>query len=161
MRSPSSYFSRRGARVAGQAAVITALVGGTAAYAVADTDVELTVDGKTQQVSAFGRTVADVLEAADVTVGSRDVVAPGLDETVEDGDEVVVRHARELTLTVDGETETHWTTALTVGEALDDLDVRAADARVSASRSTGLGRAGLEVEINNPKTVQVAVDGQV
>lgn len=161
MRSPSSYFSRRGARVAGQAAVITALVGGTAAYAVADTDVELTVDGKTQQVSAFGRTVADVLEAADVTVGSRDVVAPGLDETVEDGDEVVVRHARELTLTVDGETETHWTTALTVGEALDDLDVRAADARVSASRSTGLGREGLEVEINNPKTVQVAVDGQV
>ena len=166
--SPSSVsdrlggrLSRRAVRIVGQAAAITALVAGTAAYAAANTTVELTVDGETQEVRAFGNSVADVLEAADITVGDRDVVAPGLDEKVEDGQEVVVRHARELTLTVDGATQTHWTTALTVGEALDDLAVRTADARVSASRSTGLGRQGLDVEVSNPKDVQVLVDGQV
>ncbi|MFP5334090.1 MAG: transglycosylase family protein [Actinomycetes bacterium] len=159
--SPSTLLSRRGARIAGQAAAITALVAGTAAYAAADTTVRLTVDGETREVRAFGSSVADVLEAADVEVGPRDVVVPAPDRTVEDGGEVVVRHARELTLTVDGETESHWTTALTVGEALEDLDVRTADARLSASRSTGLGREGLDLEVTNPKAVQVLVDGQV
>jgi uncharacterized protein YabE (DUF348 family) len=140
---------------------VTALVSGTAAYATADTTVELTVDGKTQQVRSHGETVADVLEAADVDVSERDVVAPSLGSPVEDGEDVVVRHARELTLTVDGKTKTHWTTALTVGDALSDLNVRAAGARLSASRSTPLGREGLDLTVNSPKDVQIHVDGQV
>jgi resuscitation-promoting factor RpfB len=158
-KTPS--VSRRTARIAGQAVVVTALVAGTAAYAAADTTAELTVDGKTEKVHSLGSSVADILQAADVEVSDRDVVAPALESTVEDGGEVVVRHARELTLTMDGETETHWTTALTVGAALSDLDVRAADAELSASRSAVLGREGLELTVNNPKDVQVHVDGQI
>jgi uncharacterized protein YabE (DUF348 family) len=161
LKSSTALLSHRGARIAGQALVITALVGGTAAYAAADTTVELTVDGKTEKVRAFGSSVSDVLEAADVSVGERDVVAPGPDDEVEDGDRVVVRHARPLTLTVDGETDTHWTTALTVGDALDALNVRTTGARLSASRSEPLGRQGLELTVTNPKDVQVLVDGQV
>jgi uncharacterized protein YabE (DUF348 family) len=161
LKSSTALLSHRGARIAGQALVISALVGGTAAYAAADTTVELTVDGKTEKVRAFGSSVSDVLEAADVSVGERDVVAPGPDDEVEDGDRVVVRHARPLTLTVDGETDTHWTTALTVGDALDALNVRTTGARLSASRSEPLGRQGLELTVTNPKDVQVLVDGQV
>jgi uncharacterized protein YabE (DUF348 family) len=161
LKSSTALLSSRGARIAGQALVITALVGGTAAYAAADTTVELTVDVKTEKVRAFGSSVSDVLEAADVSVGDRDVVAPGPDEEVDDGERVVVRHARPLTLTVDGETDTHWTTALTVGDALDDLDVRTEGARLSASRSAPLGRQGLDLTVTNPKDVQVLVDGQV
>jgi uncharacterized protein YabE (DUF348 family) len=161
LKSSTALLSSRGARIAGQALVITALVGGTAAYAAADTTVELTVDGRTEKVRAFGSSVSDVLEAADVSVGDRDVVAPGPDEQVDDGERVVVRHARPLTLTVDGETDTHWTTALTVGDALDDLDVRTEGARLSASRSAPLGRQGLDLTVTNPKDVQVLVDGQV
>ncbi|HZI97914.1 MAG TPA: ubiquitin-like domain-containing protein [Actinomycetales bacterium] len=148
-------------KIAGQAVVLVALVGGTAAYAVNDSSVQLTVDGETQEVHVFGSTVAEVLEAADVAVTDRDVVAPALDEKVDDGAEVVVAHARELTLTLDGETRTHWTTALTVDEALDDLQMRADDAELSASRSTPLGRDGLALEMVTPKDVQVLVDGQV
>ena len=150
----------RATRIAGQAVVMVALVGGTAAYAVNDSTVQLTVDGQTQEVRAFGSSVADVLEAADVTVVERDVVAPALDEEVGDAGEVVVAHARELTLTVDGETQTHWTTALTVDQALDDIGMRADDAKLSASRSTPLGRDGLELAMVSPKDVQVLVDGQ-
>ncbi len=150
----------RAARISGQAVVLVALVGGTAAYAVNDATTQLTVDGQTQEVRAFGGTVADVLEAADVTVSDRDVVAPALDEEVGDGGQVVVAHARELTLTVDGETQSHWTTALTVDEALDDIDMRADDAVLSASRSTPLGRDGLALDVVLPKDVQVLVDDQ-
>lgn len=158
---PTARLTRRRARVAGQAGVVAALVAGTASFATADTTVQLTVDGETQQVRAHGDTVADVLEAADLEVTGRDIVVPGPQEEVEDGERVVVRLARELTLTVDGDTETYWTHALTLGEALDDLDVRADRAVLSASRSTGLGRDGLEVELTTPRSVQVAVDGEM
>ena len=148
-----TLLSRQSARIAGQALIITALAGGTVAYASADTDVDLSVDGETREVSAFGDTVADILEAADVEVGSRDLVVPALGEEVSDGDDVVVRHAREVTLTVDGETKTYWTTALTVGDALQDLDVRAEGAQVSASRSLEISREGIDLEVVTPKDV--------
>jgi uncharacterized protein YabE (DUF348 family) len=153
--------SGRTARLAGSAVVLTALVGGTAAYSALDTTVTLDVDGQTQEVRTFGRSVDAVLAAADVEVAQGDLVAPAADQQVEDGDTVVVRHARPLTLTVDGETETRWTTALTVGEALADLDVRAAGAELSASRSARLGRDGLDLEVSTPKAVQVVADGAV
>ena len=155
-----TLLSRRGARIAGQAVIITALAGGTVAYASADTDVDLSVDGETREVSAFGDTVADILEAADVEVGSRDLVVPALGEEVSDGDDVVVRHAREVTLTVDGETKTYWTTALTVGDALQDLDVRAEGAEVSASRSLEIGREGIDLEVVTPKDVVFHAGGK-
>ena len=152
---------RRAARIAGQALVLVALVGGTAAYAINDTTVELTVDGQTQSVRAFGTSVSDVLAAADVSVGERDVVAPAPGDRVSDGDKVVVRHARELVLTVDGATAEHWTTALNVDDALADIGLRADDAVLSASRSTPLGRDGLALEMRTPKDVQVVIDGTV
>ncbi|GAB2691764.1 ubiquitin-like domain-containing protein [Thalassiella azotivora] len=150
----------RTARLVGQAAVLVALVGGTAAYAANDTTVQLTVDGQTEEVRVFGTTVDDVLETADVELGDRDLVAPSLGERVSDGSEVVVRHARLLTLTIDGVTEEHWTYALTVDEALQDLDVRADGARLSASRSTPLGRSGLTLQLVTPKPVTLVADGQ-
>jgi uncharacterized protein YabE (DUF348 family) len=169
MSVPGEYYVRitvlklpksRAVRLGAQAAVLTALVAGTAAYAAHDTTVQLTVDGKEQDVRVFGRTVDDVLKAADVDVNKRDVVAPALGERISEGSDVVVRHARLLTVTVDGETQQHWTTALTVDEALDDLNVRADGARLSASRSTPLGRKGLNLEVVTPKDVTIVADGK-
>lgn len=156
-----SFPSGRAARIAGQATVLAVLVGGTAAYAAADSTVQLTVDGESSQVSAFGRTtVEDVLDEAGVEVGQRDLVAPSLDTRVDDGDEVLVQFARQLTVTVDGQEKTYWTTALTVDQALDDLDIRAEGAWLSSSRSSRLGRSATEVEMLTPKDVQVLVDGE-
>ncbi len=166
---PGEYYVRitvfklpksRAVRLGAQAAVLTALVAGTAAYAANDTTVQLTVDGKKQDVRVFGRTVDDVLRAADVDVNKRDVVAPALGERISEGSDVVVRHARILTVTVDGKMQQHWTTALTVDEALADLNLRADGARLSASRSTPLGRKGLNLEVVTPKDVTIVADGK-
>jgi len=50
-----------------------------------------------------------------------------------------------------------WTTALTVGEAVDSLGLRDG-VRLSASRSDALGR---ELRVSTEKTIHLAVDGQV
>ncbi len=151
--------TRRSTRLAGQAVVVTALVAGSAAFAINDTTVTLDVDGQQSEVRAFGRSVEAVLEAADLDLASRDVVAPGVEARISEGDTVVVRTAKQLTLTVDGETDTVWTTALTVGEALKALSVRTAGAELSASRSAPLGRDGLALTVDTPKAVQVVADG--
>jgi uncharacterized protein YabE (DUF348 family) len=148
----------RVARIAAQGLVLALVTGGTSAFAFMHKTVTVDVDGTATQVSAFGRTVGDVLADAGIDAGDRDLVAPGLDEPVADGGEVVVRHGREMTVEIDGATRTVWTTALTVGEAIGDLGVRGA--RASAARSAALGR-GEVLRVSTEKTVHLAVDGQV
>ncbi len=143
------------ARLLAQALVLAAVVAGTSGFAALHKQVVLEVDGSRSDVSAFGRTVGDVLSAQGIEVGVRDVVVPSLDSAVSDDTLVVVRHAREVQVQVDGVDRQVWTTARTVGDVVDDLGL--ADARTSESRASALGRDMLRV--STPKSLRVAVDG--
>ncbi|MEZ0164566.1 ubiquitin-like domain-containing protein [Kineococcus sp. LSe6-4] len=139
---------------------LAAVVGGTVAFTALDKDVVIDADGQRTQASAFGGTVGDVLAGEGITVGEHDIVAPAPSTDLQDGQTIVVRYGRQLTLTVDGETTTYWTTAQTVDAALADLDVRADGAKLSASRSEPLGRQGLALDVTTPKDVTLVADGQ-
>lgn len=154
------HLTGRAVRVAAQAAVLTAVVGGTIGYTDQGKDVTLVLDGKPVSVQAGSDDVRGLLADEGVTLTARDLVAPALGTPVTDGQRVVVRFARPLTVTVDGVPRTHWTTELTVDDALQALGIRADDARVSASRSQSLGRAGLDVSVSHPKSVTLAADGR-
>ena len=146
---------------AAQAAVLTLLVAGVAGWTMFDRTVTLEVDGRAEQVRILGSEVADVLAAAELEVGARDLVSPALDEPVPDGSTVVVRHARQLTVADPaGAERTFWTTELTVDEALAAAGLRTQDAWLSTSRSTRLGRDGLSLTLSMPKAVTVIADGQ-
>jgi uncharacterized protein YabE (DUF348 family) len=143
-----------------QAAVVTTLVAGAVGVAHLDKSVTLSVDGKASTVHSFGSTVGDVLAKQDIHVGNHDVVVPGPGSAVSDGEKIVVRYGRKLTVTVDGKTRDYWTTATTVAAALQELGIRADSARLSASRSQTLGRQGLVLSVTTPKDVVVRVDGK-
>lgn len=145
-------------RLAAQGLVLALVAGATSAFAVLHKQVTVDVDGRSAQVQAFGRTVGDILGAQHVAVGEKDLVAPALDEPVAQGTQIVVRHGHELDLEVDGQRQAVWTTALTVGEAVDAMGLRDG-VRLSASRSASLGREPLRV--STQKTIHLAVDGQV
>ncbi|GCD21234.1 ubiquitin-like domain-containing protein [Cellulomonas algicola] len=143
-----------------RAVVLALVVGVTSAFAVLHKEVTLDVDGRSVEVQAFGRTVADVLEGSDVQVGERDLVAPGLGDPIARGGQIVVRHGHELQVEVDGEERTVWSTALTVGEAVDGLGLRDGEVRLSASRSSALERGDV-LRVSTLKTIHLVVDGQV
>jgi uncharacterized protein YabE (DUF348 family) len=143
-----------------QAVALTGLVAGTAAFASFDKSVDLTVDGKTSTVHAFGDTVADVLADEGITVGAHDIVSPSPSSEIDDGDEVVVRFGRLLHVNRDGQERDYWTTALTVDEAIAQLGLRADGARLSVSRSQPLGRHGLDLELSTPKDITFVVGGK-
>ena len=141
-------------------AVVGALGISGVAYASLDKAVTVSVDGKARTVHTFGSSVADVLEAGEIPAGPRDLVAPGRSAKISDGSRIAVRYARKLTLKVDGDKKTHWVTALNVGEAFNDLGLRYAGAQMSASRSVGIARKGLAVEVATLKQLVVKHDGR-
>jgi uncharacterized protein YabE (DUF348 family) len=155
-----NYVLSRPLRLAAQALALTGLGAGTAAFASFDKSVDLTVDGRTSTVHAFGGTVADVLADQGISVGAHDIVSPSPTSEVDDGDDVVVRFGRQLHVNSDGQQRDYWTTALTVDEAIAQLDLRAEGARLSVSRSQPLGRQGLNLELATAKDITLVVGGK-
>lgn len=139
-------------------ALVTTAVGGTAAYASMDKKVTLSVDGQDRPIDTFDSTVGDVLAAQHINVGPRDVVAPSPTTKISDGTRIAVRFARELKLSVDGKSRSYWVTSTDVSNAFSELGLRFDGAKMSASRSSGIGRAGLAVDVATLKTVTVKHD---
>ena len=68
---------------------------------------------------------------------------------------MAVRFGREVTFTVDGEPQKIWTTATTVDQAVGALGIDIGGAKLSTSRSSGIGRQGLTVDIATQKTITI------
>ena len=137
--------------------VLTALLASGLAWSATGSTVQLSVDGQTREVDFRGETVADVLEAAGLEAGERDVLVPSAGTEVSDGDRIALRRARQLTLVVDGQERTVWVTAASVDEALDQLDLRGTNLALSASRSRELPLDGFRLTVRTPKEVVVRV----
>jgi uncharacterized protein YabE (DUF348 family) len=151
---------RRTVRVLAQGGALLGVVAGTVAFASYDKSVTLTVDDHTSSIHAFGSDVGDMLSSKGIKVGPHDLVSPSASSPVHDGEHLVVRYGRQLTVNVDGQRHTYWTTALTVQQALTELGLRNDAAALSVSRDLPLGRAGLSMSETTPKAVTVTVDGR-
>lgn len=152
--------SRRAVRLGALAAAVVVLATGGVAVARAHKTVTLEVDGEARQVSTFAGSVAGLLADEGVELRSRDIVAPEVSADLRSGDEVVVRHARALTVLTDGAETTVWTTAASADEALASLATRGEDVRLVASRSLDGGRADLSLRLRTQGPIEVVVDGR-
>jgi resuscitation-promoting factor RpfB len=142
------------------AVVIATLTLATTAFATMEKTVRLDLDGQQITLRTFAGDVAGVLRKAHVDLDIHDTVAPDTAAPVHDGSRVIVRHGRLMTLTVGGQVRHVWVTALSVGEALDQLQLRADGAWMSASRSQSIPRGGLSLQLRLPQHVTVLVDGR-
>mgnify|MGYP000898024875 CR=1 FL=1 len=138
------------------AAATALLVAGTAAAAVGTSyrHVTIEVDGVTHDVSGFFTTAGDALSTAGVSVGAHDLVAPASDQSVANGDTVVVRTATEYDVTIDGNQTTAWSTASSISGVLSALP--ATSATMAADRS--YSRAEMPLA-ENGDTIRVVADG--
>ena len=134
-------------------ATALALAGTTFGYANLNKSITLSVDGQTTEVRTSADTVGALLRSRGIEVNGHDVVAPNLDEKVDDGTRVAVKFGREVTFTIDGAAQTIWTTATTVEDALAALGLNLAGAELSTSRSSGIGREGLTIVIATQKKI--------
>ena len=145
--------------VLGVAALASVGVLGIAGVGVASshTTVMLEVNGVSRPVTAWGNTVADALKVANVSVGSGDLVQPGVAETVCEGDTIVVRTSKAYTVTVDGEPRTLWTTAASADSILADAAPLGTTVTLAADRSAS--RDELTPLVSRARNVIVNADG--
>ncbi|MCK7638097.1 resuscitation-promoting factor [Corynebacterium pygosceleis] len=141
-------------RMATGGMLATLMVGGGLAV-IAKKDVSLDVDGEMIQLATLSTTVDDVLDEAGVDLGSTEaVVTPALGARLDGQDaRITVRTVRPVTVSVDGESRTVETTALTVGDLVGELGTVGPDDRLSAPSDTALPVSGFTLEITTPKTV--------
>jgi uncharacterized protein YabE (DUF348 family) len=156
--APGRPFYRRPLSIVA-AGTILALSAGGAVAASAHKTVELDVNGRTTEVSTFAGSVDGVLEEAGVELAPRDEVTPGIGAAIGEGDEIVVRQAHSIEISVDGKTQTVWTTALTASEALTDLAASGRNASLVASRSADGSRTALDLPLVAAGAVNVVADG--
>lgn len=151
--------SRRGrVRLVGAATAVVVLATGGVAVADAHKTITLDVDGVETTVSTFSGSVDGLLAEHELELGERDTVSPS--GALQDGVDVVVRHAHQVTIQADGAEQTVWTTALTADEALQMLATRGDDVRLVASRSAAGGRPDLSLDLTLDGAAAVQVDGQ-
>jgi transposase len=101
--------------------------------------VTLSVDDVSMTVSTMKSRVIDVVRENGFAVGEHDELHPGADQRVHQSDTIVLRRARPLQVSIDGQPSTQeWTTALTVDEALKQLSMGDA-APAAASRASRSG----------------------
>ena len=84
-------------------AVLLVVAGGTAAFGAMNKTVSLKVDGQSETVRTFGSSVNDVLKAKGIKLADEDKVSPAPGHELADGENVIVKYARPLTLSVEEE----------------------------------------------------------
>jgi uncharacterized protein YabE (DUF348 family) len=104
-------------------------------------------------------TVGDLLRKQAITIAEHDVVAPAVGTKISDGTLIAVQYGRPVTVVVDGRQQSFWTTATSVGQALASLDLDTEGAALSTSRSTGIPREGLSLDIATRKIVTIDAAG--
>ncbi|MHA7304991.1 transglycosylase family protein [Arthrobacter sp. TMN-49] len=145
-------------KLAGQAAILVALVAGLLTFAGASKSITLVLDGQSSSVQAFGGSVADVLEGADVSVTGEDHVSPALDKAVVDGEVVTVNTAKDIQVSLDGAEQTVTTTSTKISGLISQLGI-AANARLSVPADTLLANSS-DISIITPKQVTLVADGK-
>jgi uncharacterized protein YabE (DUF348 family) len=153
---------RRSVKYGLYGAVLAAVIGGTAAFAIGSANaatVNLVVDGQAHKVHTKASDVKGVLKDTGYTAGPHDIVAPALTSKIKSGETVVYKRGRLLHLSVDGQPRDVWTTAPTVAQALSELGFPAGDF-VSVSRSTRLPLNPTSLVLRSPKQVVIVHDGK-
>ena len=140
-------------------ATIIGSIGSMGVSSALTDSITLIVDGQAAIVRAAAGTVAGLLSNQKVDLGPHDSVSPALSAPLSDGLVITVTYAHQVDLTVDGYTDSVWTTGETVAGVLADLDLLGSTATVSPSPDTPVTADGLAITVQTPKLVTLVIDG--
>ncbi|MBW0270928.1 Resuscitation-promoting factor RpfB [Nocardia sp. MH4] len=149
-RSPLLY--------AAVAAMLLILMVGASLAIVNHKTVALVVDGERTELTTMSRDVRAVLADAGYELSEHDAVTPAAGSKVADGATITLNRGREITVSVDGAERKVWTTGLTAGDALAQMQIPA-DTHVVPTRTEKLPLAGAALSVYTPRTVSLADGG--
>ena len=136
------------------------ILGGGGAFLALGKTVTLVVDEQPRDVDTFAGTVGDLLTEQGVSIGEHDEVKPSLGASLDDGMQVEVLLAKQITLSLNGTQRTVYVTGETVDDVLEQINLRAGrSAHISPSRGASVEDGDLIV-YRQAVNVRLAVDGK-
>ncbi|MGO4890203.1 ubiquitin-like domain-containing protein [Anaerobacillus sp. MEB173] len=94
-----------------------------AAYELTKTKVTLVAHGEEVEIKSHAKTVEELLMDRDIIVGNYDYVEPSLETAVKNNLRIEWKQAQQVYFTNNGETTDTWTTADTVEELIEELNI--------------------------------------
>lgn len=146
---------RRKLLLIGMAAALGVVAVGGVTAASMSKHVTITVDGEDRHVTTLAGSVSGALASAGLSAGEHDVLAPAADTAISDGSQIALERARQLTVSINGQTQQLWTTADTVDEALAQLGQDPSTLSLSADRSRAIPLTGMDLIATTMHTVTI------
>ena len=95
-----------------------------AVFEMTKNTVTVSIDGNEEVVlSTHAETIADLFAEEDWDTNQHDLIEPSLDTPIDEDTQVLWKQAKEVAVTIDGETEDVWTTQENVSGLLDELSI--------------------------------------
>ncbi|WP_342476525.1 3D domain-containing protein [Paenibacillus sp. FSL H7-0350] len=107
--------------LAGVASIVIALLILLYVHGQSKKEITLVIDGQVQTLETRETLFSDMLAKEQISLQAHDELSIGLSDEIKDGDRIVINTAKKFALTVDGKTETLFTTEDTIGQAIDKL----------------------------------------
>lgn len=105
------------------AGILVAIFSTWVFFDAAKVEVAFATDGEVKTVKTNTDTVGELLEDLGIDVGKYDELSHGENAAIMDGMEIRFEKANDVLLTIDGETETYHTTAITVGKFFEEEEL--------------------------------------
>src|SRR5699024_4481236 len=122
--------------------------------------VDITDNGEKQTIQTHADTVAELLNDVGITVGEHDDISPNMDANIEDGMDINYKTAKQVIVTIDKNNNTYFTTVDTIGEFLDEENIKTGKHDdISVNRSDDL-TDGQKIEINRAFQVVINDGGE-
>ncbi|MUV38011.1 uncharacterized protein JNUCC1_01819 [Lentibacillus sp. JNUCC-1] len=109
--------------VSGIGVMMLALFAGYMVYESSKAEVTVHANDETQTVNTHADTVSVLLDDIDIAVGEHDYLSHAPEDKVEDGMTIDYETAKEVTLSIDGEDKTYYTTTETIQEFLKEHNI--------------------------------------
>ena len=142
-----------------QLAVVAALILGLIGFVGNNKTVAVNVDGQTQEVSTFASDVRGVLESGDIELAAGDEITPSLDDKVTSETVISIATNKEIQLEIDGETKSYNTTATTLAEFLDGIELKK-NSEIAADLDAELVSFTSPIAVTTPKSITVVQKGK-
>lgn len=87
-------------------------------------EVKVTIDDKTQDIKTTNKTVGEVIEEKDIYIGDSDYINFDENQKLEEGMEIVIKHARPVTVEIGNRKITKKTYKDSIKDILKDFDIK-------------------------------------
>jgi len=132
------------------------LFSGYVIFEATKAEVVIVDNGEEQVVHTHKNTVEEVFAEAGITIGAHDAISHQLDAPIENGMNIDYQTAVEVTITIDGNPKSFYTTADTIQELYNEQDLSFSEHDDVSHQQSETIEEGLEIVVK--KAYDVAID---